>query len=44
MDLGHGFLRRIDAWNYKGVELCLPRDRPGLFNVGLDLLRTARTT
>lgn len=37
MDLGHGFLPRIDARNYKAVERCLPRDGPGLFNVGLDL-------
>ena len=37
MDLGHGFLPRIDARNYKAVECCLPRDGPGLFNVGLDL-------
>ncbi len=37
MDLGHGFLPRIDARNYKAVERCLPRDGPGLFSVGLDL-------
>lgn len=37
MDLGHGFLPRIDARNYKAVERCLPRDGPGMFNVGLDL-------
>ena len=37
MDLGHGFLPRIDARNFKAVERCLPRDGPGLFNVGLDL-------
>jgi hypothetical protein len=37
MDLGHGFLPRIDARNYKAVERRLPRDGPGLFNVGLDL-------
>lgn len=37
MDLGHGFLPRIDARNYKAVERCLPREGPGLFNVGLDL-------
>ncbi len=37
MDLGHGFLPRIDARNYKAVERCLPRGGPGLFNVGLDL-------
>jgi hypothetical protein len=37
MDLGHGFLPRIDARNYKAVERCLPRDGLGLFNVGLDL-------
>ena len=37
MDLGHGFLPRIDARNYKAVERCLPRDGPGLFNVGIDL-------
>jgi len=37
MNLGHGFLPRIDARNYKAVERCLPRDGPGLFNVGLDL-------
>ncbi|MHB8328619.1 MAG: hypothetical protein ACYDD6_03160 [Acidimicrobiales bacterium] len=37
MDLGHGFLPRIDARNYKAVERSLPRDGPGLFNVGLDL-------
>jgi hypothetical protein len=37
MDLGHGFLPRIDARNYKAVERCLPREGPGLFNVGLDV-------
>ena len=37
MDLGHGFLPRTCARNYKAVERCLPRDGPGLFNVGLDL-------
>lgn len=37
MNLGRGFLPRIDARNYKAVERCLPRDGPGLFNVGLDL-------
>lgn len=37
MDLGHGFLPRIDARNYKAIERCLPRDGPGLFNVGVDL-------
>ena len=37
MDRGHGFLPRIDARNYKAIERCLPRDGPGLFNVGLDL-------
>jgi hypothetical protein len=37
MDLGHGFLPRIDARNYKAVERCLPQDGPGLFSVGLDL-------
>lgn len=37
MNLGHGFLPRIDARNYKAVERCLPRDGPGLFTVGLDL-------
>jgi hypothetical protein len=36
MELGHGFLRVIDARNYKAVERCLPRDGPGLFNVGLE--------
>jgi hypothetical protein len=35
MDLGHGFLPRIDARNYKAVERCLPRGGPGLFSVGL---------
>lgn len=37
MDLGHGFLPRIDARNYKAVERCLPRDGPGLFHESLDL-------
>lgn len=37
MDLGHGFLPRTCARNYKAVERCLPRDGPGLVNVGLDL-------
>jgi hypothetical protein len=37
MDLGHGFIPRIDARNYKAVERCLPRDGPGLFSSGLDL-------
>lgn len=37
MDLGHGFLPRIDSRNYKAVERCLPRNGPGLFHEGLDL-------
>ncbi|WP_208026750.1 hypothetical protein [Rhabdothermincola sediminis] len=30
MDLGHGFIPRVDARNYKAVERCLTRDGPGL--------------
>jgi len=37
MDLGHGFLPRVDTRNYRAVERCLPQDGQGLFNVGLDL-------
>lgn len=37
MDLGHGFIPRIDARNFKAVERCLTRDGPGLFHEGLDL-------
>jgi hypothetical protein len=37
MDLGHGFLPRVDARNYRAVERCLPRDGPGLFHEDLDL-------
>lgn len=37
MDLGHGFLPRIDARNYRAVERCLTRDGPGLFHEALDL-------
>ena len=37
MNLGHGFLPRIDARNYKAVERCLPPGGPGLFSAGLDL-------
>jgi hypothetical protein len=44
MDLGHGFLPRIDARNYKAVERCLPRDGPGLFNVDLDPVRAENVT
>lgn len=37
MDLGHGFIPRVDARNYKAVERCLTRDGPGLFHEALDL-------
>lgn len=37
MDLGHGFIPRLDAWNYKAVERCLARDGPGMFHERLDL-------
>lgn len=37
MDLGHGFIPRVDARNYKAVERCLTRDGPGLFHEGLDV-------
>lgn len=37
MDLGHGFIPRVDARNYKAVERCLTRNGPGLFNEGLDV-------
>lgn len=37
MDLGHGFIPRIDARNYKAVEQCLTRDGPGLFHEALNL-------
>lgn len=37
MDLGHGFIPRLDARNYKAVERCLARDGPGMFHEGLDL-------
>lgn len=37
MDLGHGFIPRIDARNYKAVERCLTRDGPGLFHEALNL-------
>ncbi len=37
MDLGHGFLPRIDARNFKAVERCLLRDGPTLFHEALDL-------
>jgi hypothetical protein len=37
VDLGHGFLPRIDGRNYKAVERCLPRGGPGLFHVDVDL-------
>lgn len=37
MDLGHGFIPRIDARNYKAVERCLTRDGPGLFHEALEL-------
>ena len=37
MELGHGFLPRIDARSFKAAERCLTRDGPGLFSEGLDL-------
>lgn len=37
MDLGHGFIPRVDARNYKAVERCLTRDGPGLFHEALDV-------
>lgn len=37
MDLGHGFIPRVDARNYKAVERCLTRDGPGLFHEVLDV-------
>jgi hypothetical protein len=37
MELGHGFLPRIDARNYKAFERCLPGEGAGLFDGGLDL-------
>jgi hypothetical protein len=37
MDLGHGFLPRIDSRNFKAVERCLLRDGPTLFHQALDL-------
>lgn len=37
MDLGHGFIPRVDARNYKAVERCLTCDGPGLFHEALDV-------
>lgn len=37
MELGHGFIPRIDARSFKAAERCLTRDTPGLFSEGLDL-------
>ncbi len=37
MDLGHGFIPRLEARNYMAVERCLARDGPGMFHEGLDL-------
>jgi hypothetical protein len=37
MELGHGFLPRVDARNFKAVERCLSRDGPSLFHEALDL-------
>jgi len=37
VNLGHGYIPRIDGRNFKAVERCLPRDGPGLFHEGLDL-------
>lgn len=37
MDLGHGFIPRVDARNYKAVERCLTRDGPGLFHEALEV-------
>jgi len=37
MELGHGFLLRIDAQNYKAVERCLASGSDNLFQAGLDL-------
>jgi hypothetical protein len=37
MNLGHGFLPRVDARNFKAVERCLLRDGDGLFHEGLQL-------
>jgi len=37
MELGHGFVPRIDARNYKAVERCLSSGAANLFQPGLDL-------
>lgn len=37
MDLGHGFIPRIDARNYRAVERCLSSSSPGLLHQALDL-------
>lgn len=37
MDLGHGFLPRVDARSSKAVERCLTRDGPGLWHEALDV-------
>lgn len=37
MDLGHGFIPRIDRRNYKAVERCLAQGGEGLFHEGLEL-------
>jgi hypothetical protein len=37
MELGHAFLPRVDARNFKAVERCLSRDGPTLFHEALDL-------
>lgn len=37
MELGHGFLPRVDARNYKAVERCMAPGSSNLFQAGLEL-------